>query len=69
MQQEVTLEFLGFEEKFAAVRVDVHKGNTDVKKELLSLGFYKLGSNAFQVVGNQQRYIWPNLMLFLGSMN
>lgn len=30
-----------------AVRVDIFKGKQDVKKDLLTLGYYKLASNAF----------------------
>ena len=47
LQQEVAIKTLGFDEKFQSVRVDIFKNGLDIKKELLSLGFYKLAPNAF----------------------
>lgn len=46
-QENADITVIGYDEKLQAVRVDIFKGKQDVKKDLLTLGYYKLASNAF----------------------
>ncbi|CAD8162146.1 unnamed protein product [Paramecium pentaurelia] len=56
LQQEVTLTVQGQDEKFQSLRVDIKKKDLDVKKELVSLGYFRLSPNAFQLINDQKRY-------------